>query len=179
MPEREYRDDYPSCDETYVSLLLHHPDAAADDVSRLLGLDPSETHGAKPREVVGTVTRAARPTSWQLLSRASVDSRDFRRHLDFILDSLEGREAGMDAVRAHGWNPSVSVYWVSRTGHGGPTLRPDQAAALGAFGLELWFDIYFADGDDLDEPMMPGELTTNFRRVTRHWRRFGLPRRRP
>ena len=96
-----------------------------------------------------------------------------------MLEMLEGKDPEIETLRAAGWDMDVSVYWESRHGHGGPALWPEQSARLGALGLEIWFDIYFHDGDDLEQPMGDGELTQNFRRLTRHWRRFGIPRRNP
>jgi hypothetical protein len=37
----------------------------------------------------------------------------------------------------------VNCVWWSAAGHGGPTLWPEQMAALAALNLECSFDVYF------------------------------------
>jgi len=43
---------------------------------------------------------------------------------------------------------SVNCVWYSRSGHGGPTLWPEQMRVLADLNLECSFDIYFQDKDD-------------------------------
>jgi hypothetical protein len=45
-----------------------------------------------------------------------VDSRDFRRHLDWLLDQLDGRTESLLALQESGWTAYASVYWLSRSG---------------------------------------------------------------
>lgn len=174
---REYNDDYSGCARTYVSFHARHWTAATDEVTELLAIQPTAVIASRERG--GPTPLAARPASWHIDTDGTSDSKDFQRHLDLVLAKLDGKDTVLETLRSHGWDMDISVYWESRHGHGGPALWPEQSARLGELGLEIWFDIYFHDGEDLDRPLTAGELTQNFRRLTRHWRRFGIPRRHP
>lgn len=178
MTEREYHDDYSGCASTYVALIARHWSEPASRVTEALELTPTREQEARPRiERPGDVPMAAKMHVWQLSSESFVQSRDFRRHLAWLLAHLDDRHPALDHLRERGWQTDVSVYWLSRHGHGGPSLWPEQSAALGKLGLEIWFDVYFDESPEASNPMAPGELTQNFQRLTRHWRRFGMPKR--
>ena len=125
-----YDDAYETCRETYATLLIYH--VAPDVVSTMLGLTPTST-----------VTRGetSRIDGWFLTSRGTVDSKDARRHVDWILNMLRGDEVAK--LRSLGADARISCYWVSKYKHGGPIVSPAQAEKLGALGLDLGFDIYF------------------------------------
>jgi hypothetical protein len=167
--DRDYEDDYPTCELTYVALNCFHKSQPAEDVTAALDLTPTRLEPIgwqrSPR------TKPRDDTHWSLSSEGRIQSRDFRRHLDWLLDQLEPQERTLVALQHDGWSMNVSVYWLSRLGHGGPELWPRQMASLAAMNLQIWFDVYFADVDD--RPLAPGELTIDFQRAASHWRRFG------
>jgi hypothetical protein len=37
----------------------------------------------------------------------------------------------------------VLAYWVSNSGHGGPTISSRQMERLARFGVQCWWDVYF------------------------------------
>lgn len=78
-----------------------------------------------------------------------MQSRDVRRHLDWILERLLPAKDKLQALKAEGVEAAVSCYWLSVYGHGGPTLSPQQMRGLVEFGLECWFDCYSSgEGED-------------------------------
>ena len=176
MVNREYDDDYLGCARTYVGFTVRHWTASSEDVTATLGVEPTDLTAARRREEQPGIALAARPNSWHFSTATLSESRDFGRHLDILLETIGDKSDELSALRSRGWAMDISVYWLSRHGHGGPALWPDQSASLGQLGLEIWFDIYFDDSEDLDRPLGPGELTQNFRRAARHWRKFGLRR---
>lgn len=135
----EYDDSYPTCSETHVSLCLYHATSDPEGASTTLGITPSKSARSGGNDMRPT----RRPSSWILSSDDQVDSRDIRRHLDWLLSQLVGNEAGLHQLTDAGWRGVVSCYWMSATGHGGPWITSPQMRALGELGLELQFDIYF------------------------------------
>lgn len=138
-----YDDEYPTCARTYATLCVYPGDVDPDEVTARLGIEPSE------RQRRGEVSprpdrppRAATLNGWFLGSRGRVDSRDSRRHIDWLLDRLEPKAEALRALQATGCRMSISCYWLSRSGHGGPTVPPAQMRRLAALDVALWFDVY-------------------------------------
>jgi hypothetical protein len=76
-------------------------------------------------------------------ARFARNSRDVRRHVDWLLDQVGDRALTLAELRAAACGTVPSCCSVSATGHGGPMLWPEQLR-LAECGLELWFDVYFA-----------------------------------
>jgi hypothetical protein len=112
----------------------------AEDVTEALSVRPSET------QVENAGAGGNRPHGWFLCSEGNVASRDVRRHLAWCLEQLATHPAELAELRARGAVADVFCYWVSASGHGGPTISPLQAAMLADLQLECGFDIYFHAG---------------------------------
>jgi hypothetical protein len=83
-----------------------------------------------------------------LTSEGKVASRDLRRHLDWLLDQIDADMILQARVKAG--KSDVSCFWSSATGHGGPTVDPEQMAKLAEHGLQLWIDFYdSSDGPEV------------------------------
>jgi hypothetical protein len=92
-------------------------------------------------------SRRAKPAQingWFLTSKFAVVSRDTRRHLDWLLDHLAGREDALKLLQSEGCRMDICCFWASASGHGGPTLSPHQLKRLAALDLEIWFDVYLS-----------------------------------
>ncbi len=135
--QTEYNDDYPTCAVTHVTLRVSCDDLDPDAVSHLLDVEPSTVNRLGDTQPSGAIF----PPAWFLKSEGRVTSRDSRRHLDWLLDSMS--ESGLSALTEQGTHVTVSCYWVSKSGHGGPTLSQYQIERLGRLGLPISFDIYF------------------------------------
>jgi hypothetical protein len=138
----EYNDDYPTCSCTYVTLRIYPGVLSPDEITLRLNLEPSSTQ--RP-EVRGPGVKDL-PSAWFLRSEGVVDSRDVRRHLDWLLKQIADKRSAFTALRTAGVRIDVSCYWMSASGHGGPTLSPTQMSALAALDLDVGFDVYFARG---------------------------------
>lgn len=150
----EYQDDYATCGETYVTLRVYPGEVTPLQVTEQLGLEPSETQtrGAVVTNKRGR-TRTVKLHGWFLTSKNHVDSRDARRHLDWLFARLAPvREALYALQNTPGVRMDISCGWWSAHGHGGPAVSPQQAQQLVALRLELWFDVYFL-GDDIGEAL--------------------------
>ena len=153
----EYDDNYGTCADTYATLRIYHDDLDLKQISRLLNLTPTEAHrkGDTQRgRRTGHIT-TLRIGSWLLRSDGAIDSRDSRRHVDWILDQLEGKAAIFETLRRQGCRTEIGCFWVSACGHGGPTLSPHQSRRLAELGLEFSYDIYFAGSDDDEDECRP------------------------
>jgi hypothetical protein len=131
----EYLDDYPTCSSTYATLRIFSGDLSPDKVTTTLGITPTR---------VQSVTRSGNPLSgWFLSTEGVVQSRDLRRHLDWLLDRLlPVRTKLSDLQTQQGVSMDVFCYWRSAHGQGGPTLNPKQMRNLADLNLEIGMDIY-------------------------------------
>ncbi len=141
-----YDDEYPTCVYTHAWLRVMSEDLQPESVTLLLGIQPTHTQvrGGLPGP---TSTQPHKFGGWFLESAGQVQSLDSRRHLDWLLTQLQVKAAAIEKLIDQGYLVDLCVRWDS-IGHGGPTLTPTQMTQLGELGIELWFDIYFAEQDD-------------------------------
>jgi hypothetical protein len=71
-----------------------------------------------------------------------------RRHVDWILVQLEGKDDALKGLQADGHLMDVFCFWISATGQGGPTLSPAIMRRLGELEIEIGFDIYGGPDDE-------------------------------
>lgn len=148
----EYDDDYATCHTTDAGLRIYPGEIDPDAVTERLALAPTrwQRRGeASSRD--GYPPRVAPLNGWFLSSKGEVDSRDSRRHIDWLLDRIEPRAAAIHALQALGCRMDISCFWTSQSGHGGPTIPPDQMRRLADLNLMLWFDFYGPYDEDDEE----------------------------
>lgn len=95
-------------------------------------------------------SRPAMLNAWFLSSDNHVESRDVRRHIDWVLDQIVGASAAVLDLQKQGCAMELSCYWASAVGHGGPLISPLQMRKLVMLNLELGFDIYEPDDDSAE-----------------------------
>ena len=147
-----YNDEYPTCAKTYATLCIYPEEIDPPIVTHHLGIEPSNwQRKGKAIELDGRpLPRVAILNSWSLTSKGQVDSRDSRRHIDWLLDQLDPKAEAIDTLQEMGCRMVISCFWASRSGHGGPMLPPTQMKRLGKLNIELWFDFYGPyDEDDI------------------------------
>jgi hypothetical protein len=141
-----YDDEYGTCAETRVSLLIYpSAELTVAEVTSRLQIQPTETStvGEEKTNKSGR-TRIAKGSLWELSSEGQVRSLDVRRHLDWLLQIVAPREVPLASIQEiSGVRMAVNCAWYSRSGHGGPTLWPEQMAWLSRLNLECTFDVYF------------------------------------
>ena len=139
----EYDDDYPTCAGTYTTLRIYPGEIDPAAVTDRLGIEPSKwQRRGEPTRHAGGPSKVAPLNGWFLESRGQVDSRDSRRHVDWLLDRVEPSAEALRSLQGAGCRMDISCFWTSRSGHGGPTIPPDQMRRLAALDIELWFDFY-------------------------------------
>lgn len=134
----EYNDDYPTCASTCATLRIYPGSISPDEITARLHVAPSSTQNAEARPP-GVKDCAS---GWFLTSEDAIASKDVRRHLDWILDQIGDKATVFASLRDDGVCADISCYWLTASGHGGPSLWPRQMAVLAALGLEIWFDFY-------------------------------------
>jgi hypothetical protein len=88
--------------------------------------------------------RVAPLNGWFLSSEMSVDSRDIRSHIDWLLERLDpARDAILALQGEPGVRMAVSCVWWSKAGSGGPVIWPEQMRRLAALNLECGFEVAF------------------------------------
>jgi hypothetical protein len=134
----EYNDDYPTCSSTFATLCIYPGNISPDEITVRLQLAPSSIQIAEARPP-GIKDR---PAGWFFTSKCVVESRDIRRHLDWILNQIADKSCVFNDLRDHGVDARISCYWMTASGHGGPSLWPTQMVILASLGLEIEFDFY-------------------------------------
>ena len=145
-----YDDDYATCARTYVTLCIYPEDLDPPTVTARLGIEPTswQRRGESIWRDGRPLPRIAPLSGWFLRSREEVESKDSRRHLDWLLDRVIPVSDVMRALQAEGCRMNVWCYWLSQSGQGGPTLSTAQMRRMADLDLELWFDIH----GPVDEP---------------------------
>jgi len=139
-------DDYGSCERTCAVLRVYSGEIAPADVTTLLGILPTSSIGIGERKGPNSLgmCRVGKLNGWFLSSESAVESKDLRRHLDWLVLQLEARADALHALQEKtGVRMSVNCVWWSKGGGGGPTLWPAQMRSLVGLNLECSFD--FAD----------------------------------
>jgi len=139
----EYDDAYPTCEKTYATLCIYLPDQCNPGIiTDKLGIKPTRTQ-IKGEVHQGVVKQW--PTAWFLSSERCVESKDMRRHVDWLIEHLSDKEEIIHQLQASGNEIDISCYWLSSTGNGGPALSPKTMRKLAELDIGIWFDVYFDD----------------------------------
>lgn len=139
--KNEYDDNYKSCHETYVTLRIYSDSISPEEISNSLHMQPTDS--TTKGEVVGIKTKKVRKhNGWFLTSDGIVDSKDCRRHFDYLADKINPFKDELKELKSKGCEIDISCFWSSENGQGGPTLSPKQLKKLSELEIEIWFDIY-------------------------------------
>lgn len=133
----EYKDDYAACERTYATIRIYPRDMTPDEVSGILRLKPTKITlaGKEGRRSVN---------GWFLSSEGEIDSRDSRRHVDYILDRVESSSRGICGLQKLRAKIDICCFWVSSTGNGGPVISPKQMARLVRLNIDIWWDVWIS-----------------------------------
>jgi ubiquitin C-terminal hydrolase len=129
-----YNDTYDTCNKTYVTLRLYSDRLSPQEITKFLGIEPSATFEKDIEK--------ANHNAWFLTSEGSINSKDSRRHIDFLADKLLPIRERLKILASQSAKIDISCFWSSESGQGGPTLSPQQLSKLAELEIELWFDIY-------------------------------------
>lgn len=130
-----YDDDYSTCAETSASFRIKLSSLDPEIVTGLLGL--KQSWGGKKGDIWQGISQPARFGMWALDSANNVKSRDLRRHLDWLLTQLDGKEDAIAQLQDEGYTMDVFCNWARLGGTGGPTLSPSNMGGLSKLNLEI------------------------------------------
>lgn len=149
-----YDDEYATCERTLAVLRVYGDDLDPAVITARLGILPTsfQKNGEVRTNSLGR-QRTIKIGGWFLSSENDVESKDVRRHLDWILAQVLPRvDALREVQEMAGISMNVNCIWWSGTGGGGPTLWPEQMRGLAELNLECSFDVaFYGDEGDQDE----------------------------
>lgn len=145
-----YDDTFPSCDRTCAQLVIYPEELDARQVTARLQLEPTSSRSVGEVRSIGMGrTALVRNTVWCLSSENHVNSRDLRRHLDWLLDTIEPRAAALRQLQAEGSaRMLLFLVWWSAEGLGGPIFWPEHLGRLASLGIECQFSLAFYSDDE-------------------------------
>jgi Domain of unknown function (DUF4279) len=145
-----YDDDYGTCARTYATLLIYPVRTEPEAITQRLGIGPSswQRRGEPTAYSLRRPSRVAEIDGWFLTTRGLIESRDSRRHIDWLLDQIEGKAMELRSLLDEGSWICITCYWAAASCGGGPTISPEQMRRLGALNIELSFDLYFHGEDE-------------------------------
>ena len=128
-----------------------------DEITSILGVEPDrvQVKGQPYRLSKYTPERVALRSGWYIESEGRIESHDARRHIDYVLDHLGDKAAEIQNLLFRGCLVDLCCRWDSKSGHGGPTLSSPQLTRCAALGIDVWFDVYFVEGDEKET--QPGD----------------------
>ena len=140
-------DNYETCERTKASLRIDCAHRSPHAISKILQIEPTKVvevgvEGQRHGTASGPVGKL---NLWVLDSEGAVESKDLRRHLDWLLDQIEPASHRILDLRREGLIMDISCVWWSKYGEGGPALWPTQMLRISQLDLELSIGFaYFA-----------------------------------
>lgn len=138
------------CERADVHLCIYLGAFDPSYATEVLGTVPTSTR-QKGRTVTNSLglVRTNPLNAWFLSSEPVVLSKEFRLHMDWMLDQIHPRQGKIQALRDDGvQNFKLNCYWWSASGHGGPILEPDQISRLADLALDCFFSFSYYGLDD-------------------------------
>ena len=131
----EYDDEYSACDDTYATLCIYPGGLRPEFVTEYIGLEPSRVSYESNEE-------RKKFNGWFLTSQDELESKDSRRHIDWLLDKIEFKRKEIIEFQNRNFEMYIFCMWASKSGNGGPTISPKQMKRLVSLNLEVSWDVY-------------------------------------
>ena len=136
-----YDDNYNTCSDTYVTLRVYTDNMHPEKITEYLTIPPTQIQVKGDKNELRR-NKLIELNGWFLSTENTIQSKDIRRHLDFLADTLLPVKSKLKSLQNDGVKIDISCYWQSESGQGGPTLSPQQLTKLADLGVEVWFDLY-------------------------------------
>jgi hypothetical protein len=151
---KDYDDNYSGCLRTYATLRIYPGDIHPDEVTQRLGITPSkfwvrdetlvavpeQTAEQKPAQKASPGAKAVH--GWFLTTHGRLDSRDTRRHVDFLLAPLLEVSAAIDSLQKQGATMDIICFWHAAPQQGGPALAPRQLRMLADLNIAIAWNVF-------------------------------------
>lgn len=143
--DKPYDDHYAACLRTYCTLRIYTGEKCPDKLSEILDCKPLSVWHKKeegPGQANSKPFNSKPFNAWFYSSRNAIDSRESRRHLDYVLAILEGKKTQLDEYLGGQSYKDIICFWQSSGEQGGPVLNAKHAAILADFDLEISWNLY-------------------------------------
>ncbi len=141
--------DDEACVRTCAVLCIYPESLTHQEVSRRLGICPTEAGNRGDRVASRRGgERTINVTHWILSSEGTIQSRDLRRHLDWLTATLKPAEEALRSLQKEAVKMVVRCPWWSNADQAVPILWPEQMYWLSRLNLECEFDIQFWPDDE-------------------------------
>lgn len=144
----DFCDDYPTCEETSAVLRIFSDEIDPTEITRFLAIEPSSIQIKGERKYLNKEKYINQENGWFLDSENAVESRDLRRHLDWLLNKLNNCHNQLRELADRGAEITIFCPWRSALGQGGPTMDPKQMKLLGDLNIELIFEFWVCNESD-------------------------------
>ncbi len=145
MQSYTYDDNYSTCVETHSTLRIFSDSVLVIEMTVLLNLQPTKSF--TKGEIFGKPPLTRKANGWFLATKNSLQSRDTRRHLDHIIDSIEPRRDALQKLIELGCEIDICSFWLS-VGHGGLKIEHEQMKRLAELKISVWWDLYVSERND-------------------------------
>ena len=145
---QDYDDSYATCIETYATLRIYSKDILLADISNSLGVEPTKSHakGELKFTTKEGVVKHYEMNNWFYSSKDLVNSRDCRRHIDFVIDNAMMNINSVEELKKQNCEMDISVFYVYS--QGGPTLSTKQMTKLAERGIDIWWDLFRTEDNE-------------------------------
>jgi hypothetical protein len=138
-----YDDDYPTCANTDALLRIFSNENTPEEIPGILGISPTRTR------IKGELRNPNDPRSinkvhcWYLGSKDAVNSKDCRRHLDWIVNKVYSSKEGFRKLKGLGAEFNICCIWESSENQGGPIMEPKQMGLLADLEIPVWWEFWY------------------------------------
>jgi len=139
--DNEYEDDYSSCETTYATLRIFSDDIEPSSITDIMGIKPSEILNAGEKNSKNS-DGVHKINSWFLSSEHRINSKDSRRHIDWIIDQIKGKDEKLKELQNRNVLMDIFCFWSATGLSGGPIISTFQMRELSRLNIELMFDFY-------------------------------------
>jgi hypothetical protein len=143
----EYDDDYATCKYTSAAFRLIHPTLDPDWITHQLQISPSWAY-KKGDHIKNNTTRTSKIGIWGLDTEGFVQSRDLRRHIDWLIDILHDKAHLIAELQKQGYRVDIFCHWAGLGGTGGPTLSPRNMYGLALLNIEIGFEFWHENEEE-------------------------------
>jgi hypothetical protein len=140
-----FKDDYPTCKETSAVFRIFSDEIDPREITRLLGVEPSSIQIKGERKYPNKYKYINKENGWFLDSEDEIESKDLRRHLDWLLNKMGSSHNQLRELAGKGAEITIFCPWRSASGQGGPTMDPQQMKLLGELNIELLFEFWVCE----------------------------------
>lgn len=127
-----------ACLDTFCTLTILSASLAPDDITAELNIQPANIHAKDP----SSPYRPRREySSWKWTTQGSIDSTDYRDHLQNILEVFAGKGEALEKLRNSDCTTCISCFMDVAGNTEIPLERPT-IATLERLGLDIWWDVY-------------------------------------